>query len=77
MRTPQNPSSTVNNDRPRMFIIPCSCNTTFVVSHDYDRQGGRWSSYLACPNCGKRHDPRNRVLEIGFHTQGFWAVDKC
>jgi len=64
-------------DRPRMFMVPCSCGTTFVVDESYDRGGGRWSRYLTCPTCGKRHDPKNRLLQIGYQAQGFWSVDKC
>jgi hypothetical protein len=50
----------------RMFLIPCSCGTTFAVAENYDHQGTAWSRYLVCPGCGKRHDPRNRLLQIGF-----------
>jgi hypothetical protein len=24
---------------PRMFLIPCSCGTTFAIAEDFDRQG--------------------------------------
>jgi hydrogenase maturation factor HypF (carbamoyltransferase family) len=65
------------NSRFRMFLIPCSCGTTFAVAEDYDRRGTRWSRYLVCPGCGKRHDPKNRLLQIGFHPEGYWKVDDC
>jgi hypothetical protein len=61
----------------RMFLIPCSCGTTFAVADNYDHQGTAWSRYLACPGCGKRHDPKNRLLQMGFHREGYWKVDKC
>lgn len=61
----------------KMFLIPCSCGTTFAVSEDYDRKGTAWGRYMQCPKCGKRHDPKNRVLQIGYEREGFWAVDKC
>ena len=61
----------------RVFLIPCSCGTTFAVAEDYDRKGSSWSRYLACPNCGKRHDPRNRVLQMEYQREGYWKVDKC
>jgi hypothetical protein len=61
----------------RMHLVPCSCGATFAVSADYDRNGSGWSRYLACPNCGKRHDPRNRLLELGYHSAGYWKVDRC
>jgi len=61
----------------RMFLVPCSCGTTFAVSEDYDRQGARWSRYMPCPGCGKKHDPKNRVLVMGYHQQGYWKVDEC
>jgi len=61
----------------RMFLIPCSCGTTFAVAENYDRQGTAWSRYMTCPNCGKRHDPKNRLLQMGFHTEGYWKVDEC
>ena len=63
--------------RFRMFLIPCSCGTTFAVSEEYDRKGSGWSRYKPCPNCGKRHDPKNRVLELGYQTDGYWQVEKC
>ena len=63
--------------RLRMFLIPCSCGTTFAVAEDYDQQGTAWSRYLVCPGCGKRHDPRNRLLQIGFHPEGYLKVDEC
>ena len=65
------------SSRLRMFLIPCSCGTTFAVAEDYDRRGARWSRYLVCPGCGKRHDPKNRLLQIGFHPEGYWKVDNC
>jgi hypothetical protein len=61
----------------RVFLIPCSCGTTFAVAEDYDRKGSSWSRYLACPSCGKRHDPRNRVLQMEYQREGYWKVDKC
>jgi hypothetical protein len=48
--------------RLKMFLVPCSCGTTFAVSENYDRQGTAWSRYLKCPGCSKRHDPKNRLL---------------
>jgi hydrogenase maturation factor HypF (carbamoyltransferase family) len=61
----------------RMFLVPCSCGTSFAATEDYDRRGTHWRSYLTCPNCGKRHDPKNRLLELGYHGEGYWKVDKC
>ena len=61
----------------RMFLVPCSCGTTFAVSNNYDRAGWNWSRYLPCPGCGKRHDPKNRLLELGYERDGYWKVDKC
>jgi hydrogenase maturation factor HypF (carbamoyltransferase family) len=61
----------------RMYLVPCSCGTSFAVSEEYDRQGPSWSRYLICPGCGKRHDPKNRLLELGYHSEGYWKVDKC
>ena len=61
----------------RMLLIPCSCGTTFAVAENYDRQGTAWSRYLICPGCGKRHDPKNRLLQLGFHPEGYWKVDEC
>ena len=61
----------------RMFLLPCSCGTTFAVAENYDHQGTAWSRYLPCPGCGKRHDPKNRLLQIGFHAEGYWKVDEC
>ena len=61
----------------RMFLIPCSCGTTFAVAENYDRHGTAWSRYMTCPTCGKRHDPKNRLLQIGFQREGYWKVDDC
>lgn len=61
----------------RMFLVPCSCGTTFAVAEGYDHQGAAWNRYLICPTCGKRHDPRNRLLQMGFHSEGYWKVDEC
>jgi hypothetical protein len=61
----------------RMLLIPCSCGTTFAVSEEYDRHGMHLRSFIPCPNCGKRHDPRNRLLSLGYHNEHFWKVDGC
>lgn len=58
-----------------MFLIPCSCGTTFAVSEDYDCKGTHLRSYLICPSCGKRHDPKNRVLQLGYERNGYWKVE--
>jgi hypothetical protein len=63
--------------RLKMFLIPCSCGKTFAVSEDYDRHGTNWTRYLICPNCSKRHDPKNRLIELGYQPQGYWKVDAC
>ena len=60
-----------------MFLIPCSCGTTFAIPENYYRQGAAWSRYLTCPRCGKRHDPRNRVLQLRYQREGFWNVADC
>ena len=70
------------DEAPKMYLVPCSCGRTFAVAENYDRQGTAWSRYLQCPNCGKRHDPKNRLLQIGYHRQnfwgeGYWKVDDC
>ena len=61
----------------RMYLVPCSCGTSFAVAEDYDRQGTRWSRFLVCPHCGKRHDPRNHLLRLGYQPEGFWDVEDC
>jgi len=61
----------------RMFLVPCSCGVSFVVCENYDRQGTAWTRYLKCPNCGKRHDPKNRLLQLGYDRRGYWQVDEC
>jgi hypothetical protein len=63
--------------RLRMLLVPCSCGTAFAVDEDHDSHGPSWSRYLKCPNCGKRHDPRNRLLELGYQGEGYWKVEKC
>jgi hydrogenase maturation factor HypF (carbamoyltransferase family) len=61
----------------RMFLVPCSCGTTFAVAENYDRSGTAWGRYLICPTCRKRHDPKNRLLQVGYHREGYWQVDQC
>jgi uncharacterized C2H2 Zn-finger protein len=61
----------------RLYLIPCSCGKTFAVSKNYDRHGTTWSRYLKCPTCGKRHDPKNRLLQMGYQRAGYWHVDEC
>ena len=61
----------------RMYLVPCSCGNSFAVSEEYDRRGSGWSRYLKCPHCGKRHDPKNRLLQLGYQNEGFWRVDLC
>ena len=61
----------------KMFLIPCSCGMTFAVSENYDQRGTAWSRYMPCPRCGKRHDPKNRLLQIGYHREGYWRVENC
>lgn len=61
----------------RMLLIPCSCGTSFAVSEGYDRKGMHLRSFIPCPNCGKRHDPRNQVLSLGCYQERFWKVDAC
>jgi hydrogenase maturation factor HypF (carbamoyltransferase family) len=63
--------------RLRMYLVPCSCGTSFAVSEDYDRKGTHIRSFLKCPVCGKRHDPKNRVLQLGYYRDGYWTVDEC
>ena len=61
----------------RMFLLPCSCGTTFAIAENFDRQGTHIRSFLPCPNCGKRHDPKNRVLRMDYSVERFWKVDGC
>ncbi|HWZ83893.1 MAG TPA: hypothetical protein VNW47_14775 [Terriglobales bacterium] len=77
-RGAQNKDQTVDRKKlPRMFLIPCSCGTTFAIAEDFDRQGTHIRSFLPCPNCGKRHDPKNRVLRMDYNRERFWNVDGC
>lgn len=66
-----------NNRELRMYLIPCSCGRTFAVAEDHDCKGSGWSRYLKCPNCSKRHDPKNRLLQIGYQAEGYWKVEQC
>ncbi len=61
----------------RMYLIPCSCGTTFAVAEDRESKSTGWSRYLKCPSCGKRHDPKNRLLQVGFQNEGYWKVEQC
>ena len=61
----------------RMYLVPCSCGTTFPAGEDHDSNGTGWGRYLKCPKCGKRHDPKNRLLQLGYQGEGYWKVEKC
>jgi hydrogenase maturation factor HypF (carbamoyltransferase family) len=61
----------------RLFLIPCSCGTSFAVAEDFDRRGTHLRSFIPCPSCGKRHDPRNRLLTLDYQPERFWKVDGC
>ena len=61
----------------RMLLIPCSCGTSFAVAEDYDRRGMHLRSFIPCLKCGKRHDPRNRLLRLDYQNEHFWKVDGC
>jgi hydrogenase maturation factor HypF (carbamoyltransferase family) len=75
-KTPKDPAGEPT-EQVKMFLVPCSCGTSFAVSEKYDRHGTQWSRFLVCPNCGKRHDPKNRLLQLGYHRQGYWGVENC
>ncbi|MCU1270225.1 MAG: hypothetical protein JWN74_1519 [Acidobacteriaceae bacterium] len=75
---PRRPPTEKQRPEPfRMYLVPCSCGTTFAVSDNYDRRGTGRTRYLICPNCKKPHDPKNRLLELGYQADGYWKVDKC
>jgi hypothetical protein len=61
----------------KIYLVPCSCGTSFAVSPTYDRGGTAVSRYLPCPRCGKRHDPKNRLLRLGYQREKYWTVDEC
>jgi len=63
--------------RLKMFLVPCSCGATFAVTADFARKGSSLSRYIICPKCGKRHDPKNRLLEMGYQEEGYWKVEQC
>ena len=58
-------------------MVPCSCGTTFSVAKGDNRAGTSWRRFLVCPECGKRHDPRNRLLLLGYQQGRFWRVEEC
>lgn len=62
---------------PKLFLIACSCGTTFTIPENYDRHGTHLRAFLVCPKCGKRHDPKNRVLQLGYERDGYWKVEDC
>ena len=53
-----------------LYLVPCSCGTTFAVSRNYDRQGTVWGRYLKCPHCGKRHDPKRPAFATRLSARG-------
>jgi hypothetical protein len=60
-----------------IYLLPCSCGTTFSVAPDYDRHGSHWTRFLTCPGCGKKHDPRHRLVRMAYRPAKFWTVDEC
>jgi hypothetical protein len=50
---------------PRMFLIPCSCGTTFAIAEDFDRQGTHMASQLpsllGCSQAPRPPEPRLRM----------------
>ena len=58
----------------KMYLVPCSCGTTFAVSENYDRQGTPWSRYLKCPNWANRMIPRTAYYNSAISTEdtGRW-----
>ncbi len=77
MKRARKSENTACDRRLRMLLVPCSCGAMFAVAENYDRQGTAWSRYLICPKCGKRHDPKHRLLRVGYHREGYWRVDEC
>jgi len=75
-RTRCNPAQG-SNAGTKMLLLPCSCGQTFAVAENYDHEGTTWSRYLICPHCGKRHDPKNRLLRLDYQREGYWKVDTC
>ncbi len=65
----------VKADGIRVYLIPCSCGTSFSIAEDSDRGGTGLTRYLACPNCGKRHDPKNRAIELCYYQEGYWKAE--
>jgi len=51
-------------------IIECfDCKATQEISSA--------ATSTICPKCSKRHDPKNRLLQMGYHREGYWKVDEC
>jgi hypothetical protein len=50
---------------------------TFAVSEEYERKGMHLRSFIPCPKCGKRHDPRNRLLRLDYQEERFWKMSCC
>ena len=61
----------------RMFMVPRSCGGTFAVAENYDRRWTALGPVLDLSDCGNRHDPKNRLLRVGVHAEGYWKVDDC
>ena len=58
-------------------VLVRSLGGLFAVAENYDRRGTAWSRYLKCPDCDKRHDPKNRLLQMGYQRGKYWSVDQC
>ena len=73
---PRSRKSAASPERIEVYLVPCSCGAAFAVSPAYDQHGSNWGRFLTCPQCGKRHDLRNRLLHLGYYREGYWKVDE-
>ncbi len=64
-KSPKNKKEDPPNKDIRMFLVPCSCGTTFAVTDDYDRKGTHIRSFLPCPTLWQAPRPQESIASNG------------
>jgi len=65
--------------KPSAHVLIPAAAVRHCLAEDFDRQGTHIRSFIPCPNCGKRRDPKNRVLRLATlltFLEGEWLADR-
>ncbi|MGA2697674.1 MAG: hypothetical protein ABSE92_16555 [Terriglobales bacterium] len=77
MRTPVGASRSANEAGPQNVSHSLQLRHYICCRQDYDHNGTTYGPYLPCTTCGKRHDPKNRVLQLGYQAGKYCSVEAC